>query len=49
MYKDSELVKCPDCQALGLFAPDLKGNVVFNHKIPSQREGYFTFTLTHLN
>jgi hypothetical protein len=48
MYNDNELVKCSDCQALGLFAPDLYGNSVFHHKIPSQRVGYFTFTTTHL-
>jgi 5-methylcytosine-specific restriction endonuclease McrA len=48
MYQDSELVKCQECQALGLFAPDLYGNSVFHHKIPSQRNGYFTFTTTHL-
>lgn len=48
MYNDNELIKCPECQALGLFAPNLKGDVVFNHKIPSKIEGYFTFTLTHL-
>jgi 5-methylcytosine-specific restriction endonuclease McrA len=48
MYQDSELVKCQECQALGLFAPDLYGNSIFHHKIPSQRNGYFTFTTTHL-
>lgn len=47
MYKDEELVKCPDCQALGLFAPDLYGNSKFHHKIPSKIEGYFTFSLIH--
>ena len=49
MYQDSELVKCQECQALGLFAPDLYGNSKFHHKIPSKRVGYFTFTLDHKN
>jgi hypothetical protein len=48
MYNDNELIKCSDCQALGLFAPDLYGNSVFHHKIPSKIQGYFTFTTTHL-
>lgn len=47
MYNDKELINCPDCDALGLFAPDLNGVAKFHHKTPSQREGYFTFTLTH--
>ncbi len=49
MYNDNELVKCPDCHGLGLFAPDLYGNSKFHHKIPSKLDGYFTFTLTHKN
>jgi len=48
MYQDSELIKCSDCQGLGLFAPDLYGNSKFHHKIPSKIQGYFTFTTTHL-
>lgn len=49
MYNDDELIKCETCQGLGLFAPDLYGNAMFHHKIPSKIQGYFTFTLTHKN
>ena len=49
MYNDNELIKCETCEGLGLFAPDLYGNAMFHHKIPSKIQGYFTFTLTHLN
>jgi len=48
MYNDNELIKCENCEGLGLFAPDLYGNSVFHHKIPSTIQGYFTFTTTHL-
>lgn len=48
MYNDNELIKCDTCEGLGLFAPDLYGNSIFHHKIPSQNSGYFTFTTTHL-
>ena len=47
MYNDNELINCPECNALGLFAPDLYGNAKFHHKIPSKIEGYFTFSLIH--
>ena len=48
MYSDEKLIPCPECNALGLFAPTkLFGEVKFHHKIPSTLEGYFTFSLIH--
>lgn len=50
MYKDSELIKCPKCDGLGLYAPDYYGNLVFHHKTNSlANEGYFTFVINCQN
>jgi hypothetical protein len=48
MYPDSELTPCPECNSLGMTAPNIWGKMEFVHKIPSPRlEGYFTFTEQH--
>lgn len=49
MYNEKNLIHCPECNALGLFSPNLFGDVVFHHKIASERVGYFTFTETHFD
>jgi hypothetical protein len=43
MYKDEDLDICPECNGLGLYAPDVFGKDDFVHKVPSTREGYYTF------
>lgn len=47
MYNDNELIKCPECGELGIFAPALFDEIKFHHKIPSKLDGYFTFSLIH--
>ena len=47
MYSDENLIPCPECGGLGLFAPNIFGESKFHHKIPSTIEGYFTFGLVH--
>lgn len=49
MYNDNELMECVICSGLGVIANDIWGKKQFFHKIPSQRDGYFTFTATHKN
>ena len=49
MYSNDELDTCQICGARGTVALDLYGKNKFFHKIPSQRDGYFTFTETHQN
>lgn len=38
------LTPCPDCNGLGVLAPNLYGKLQRFHKVPSKREGYFTFS-----
>ena len=48
MWLDSELQACPICGQLGTTANDIWGKIQFFHKVPSVREGYYTFTQEHL-
>jgi hypothetical protein len=42
MFED--LTPCPECNSLGMLAPNIWGKTEFVHKVPSPRlEGYFTF------
>jgi hypothetical protein len=43
------LIKCPNCKSEGIFSNDIWGVEMFFHKIPSKREGYYTFTQEHSN
>ena len=45
MFED--LTPCPECNALGMLAPNIWGKVEFVHKVPSTKIGYFTFTEIH--
>jgi len=48
LYPDELLLTCPICAQLGIHANDLWNKSQFFHKVPSEREGYYTFTETHL-
>jgi hypothetical protein len=48
MYPDESLLTCPVCGQLGIHANDLWNKSQFFHKVPSEREGYYTFTQSHL-
>ncbi len=47
MYEDESLTPCPECGKLSTLAPNLHGKLTRFHKVPSKREGYFTFTDKH--
>lgn len=48
MYKDEELIVCPECGDKGIIAPNIFGKETFYHKRPSRfGEMYFSFSEIH--